>query len=65
MSNQQGKTTATSIRFDTTLYFKLQRIAQNDNRSFGNLINHIADRYIMQIQQERPELLTPKKISNE
>jgi len=60
-----SKTTATSIRFDTTIYNRLNKIAQNENRSFGNLVNHICDRYIMFVKEEKPELLIAKSLKDE
>jgi len=60
--NRRVRTTATSISLDATVFLKLRRIADNENRSLSNLINHISERFIFDIQERNPELLQPKKI---
>lgn len=60
MSEIKTKTTATSITIDSTVYLKLRRIAENENRSLSNLINHVCESYIFDVQKNAPEMLTPK-----
>jgi predicted DNA-binding ribbon-helix-helix protein len=57
---KSGGTTHTSIRIDTTIFFKLRRIAENENRSISNIINHISERYIFEVERIEPEKLRPK-----